>query len=370
MKYCLKIDRYVAVYFITSYGICFLFFLGLFVVVDLLPKVGDILEYAPRAAERGESLLWLTLRLYLLKIPAIFLMVAPYLTVMAAMFCISRLRKSNELIPMIMSGLSLFRILLPIFIIGVILIMGMVFMQEYVAPACAEQRLIGETILIDHEDQLLIEQEVFWDRAGRLIVANNYNVATRVIGRAEITYLQDEMGGRKIEYRLKGANLRWLGPEESAWSMEEGVQAREDFSDPGAETEVASIKKFTTDLKPSDIVMRIKDPGDLTFEDIRRAYAMNPQNLSMKILLHYHITFPLSNLLLLLLGVPFVLRQETRSNFLGLTMALLICGGYFVLDVIMRDLGTKGQIHPIMAAWFASIFCGAIGIYLFDSIKT
>jgi LPS export ABC transporter permease LptG len=370
MKYCLRIDRYVAGYFITSYGICFLFFLGLFVVIDLVPKVGDILEAAPRAAERGESLLWLTVWFYLMKIPAIFLMVAPYLTVMAAMFCISRLRKNNELVPMVMSGMSIFRILLPMFIVGSLLLAGMVLVQEYVAPACAEKRLLGEAFLIDHEDQLLIEQEVFWDRAGREIVVNNYNVATRVIGSTEIRFLQDERGGRKIEYRLKGVNLRWLGPDDSAWSREEGLQATEDFSNPGAEPEVTTIKRFTTDLKPSDIVMRIKDPGDLTFEDIRRAYAMNPQNISMKILLHFHITFPLSNLLLVLLGVPFVLRQESRSNFLGLTMALLICAGYFVLDVIMRDLGTKGQINPLLAAWSASIFCGAIGIYLFDSIKT
>ena len=370
MRYPTKIDRYVAGYFITSYGICFLFFLGLFVVIDLVPKVDDILDTAPLAAERGRSLLWLTVRFYLLKVPQIFLTVAPYLTVMAAMFCLSRLRKNNELLPMIMSGMSLFRVLAPVFFLAGVLVAGMILVQEYLAPACAENRMIEEAFLLDQEDRLLIEQEVFWDRSGREITVNNYNVATRVIGSAQIRFLKDEAGGRKIEYRLRGVNLRWLGPGEQAWSMEEGIQHADDFTDPGAEPVETAVEKFATDLMPSDIVMRIKDPGDLTFEDIRRAYAMNPRNLSMKILLHFHITFPLSNFLLLLLGVPFVLRHDARGNFLGLSLALLICGGYFVLDMIMRDLGTKGQIHPLLAAWFASIFCGAIGIYLFDSIKT
>ena len=106
-----KLDRYVAVYFLSSYAICFVFFLGLFVVIDLVPKVDEILESAPQAAEKGKSLFLLTFWLYMNKIPAIFLMVAPYLTVMASMFCVSRLRKNNELIPMIMSGL-IFNILL------------------------------------------------------------------------------------------------------------------------------------------------------------------------------------------------------------------------------------------------------------------
>ena len=153
-------------------------------------------------------------------------------------------------------------------------------------------------------------------------------------------------------------------------SLEQGVEITEDLSDPGSAPKTRRIRKVWTDLTPSDILARIKGPNDLTFRDIRRAYAMNPRDLRMKILLHYHITFPLSNLLLLLLGLPFVLRPESRSHYLGLTLALLICGGYFVLDVIMRDLGAKGQIHPVLAAWFSSIFCGGVGIYLYDGIRT
>lgn len=364
-----KLDRYVSSYFISSYLVCFLFFLGLFVVVDLVPKVDDILETAPYAAERGKSLFMLTLNYYLLKVPDIFLIVAPYLTVMAAMFCVSRLRKNNELIPMIMAGVSLFRILRPIFILAGLLMLGMVLVQEYLAPRCADQRLITEAFLLDQKPELFIEQEVFRDIQGRQIVVRNYNVNTQVIGSLDVSFLNQEVG-QVFNASLKGTNLRWLGPEEEAWSMEEGFLITKNLSDPDAEEERRPVTVFATDLTPADIVMKLKEPNDMTFDEIRRAYAMNTQDRRWKILLHYHLTFPLSNLLLLLLGIPFVLRHETRSHFLGLTMALLICGCYFVLDVIMRDLGTKDQIHPILAAWFSSIFCGAVGIYLFDSIKT
>jgi lipopolysaccharide export system permease protein len=369
MRFPGRIDRYVSTYFLSSYLICFVFFLGVFLVIDLIPKVDDILETAPFAAEAGRSLFWLTVQYYLCKIPEIFLMVAPCLTVMAAMFCLSRLRKNNELIPMVMAGVSLFRVLLPIFVIAGGLLLGMVFVQEGLTPLIAEKKKLTEAFLLHHKNQLFIERYVFWDKQGREILIKNYNVATQVVGSADIAYLEQD-AGRLINTSIRGTNLRWLGPQEKAWSMEEGVAVASDMSDPSAEKVQKPIKVFYTDLSPSDILMSLKDPNELTFKEIQRAYALNTRDLRWKILLHYHFTFPLSNILLLLLGIPFVLRHETRSHFLGLTLALLICGGYFVLDVVMRDLGTKNQIHPILAAWFASIFCGAVGVYMFDSIKT
>ena len=368
MKIVRKMDRYVAGYFLSSYLICFFFFLGLFLVIDLVGRVDNILKTAPLVAEQGRSLFWLTVELYCYKVPQIFLMVSPYLTVMAAMFCVSRLRKNNELIPMIMSGVSLFRVLSPVFVMAGIFLLGMVASQEYLAPWCAKQRLIQEAFLFHQEERLLIEKEHFRDALGRDIVVRDYNVATEVIGAADISYLLQEQG-RQINVSVTAKNLRWV-PERGAWFLEEGVETRKSINESGGEPEVRPIKYFATDLIPDDIVMREKELSDMSFVEIRRAYAMNPLDNTMKILLHYHITFPLSNLILLLLGLPFVLRPETRSNLLGVSSALLICGCYFALDVIMRDLGSKDQIHPILATWFSTIFCGAVGVYLFDNIRS
>lgn len=368
MRVASKLDRYVSSYFISSYVICFIFFLGLFVVIDLVSRVDEFIETAPLAAEKGKSIFWMVTVYYLMKGPEIFLMVAPYLTVMSAMFCISRLKKYNEVVPMIMSGVSAFRILQPIFIMAGMLLVGMILIQEYVAPFTAKHRMLTESFIIRQRDQLIIDRQAFRDRDGRQIVVSHYNVATQVIGNIDVSYLEQE-SAQEFNYSIKGKNLRWL-PEEHGWSIEEGLVEKVNFSDPDANPERTPIKIFKSDLTPADIFMSIKQPSEMSFKEIQRQYALNPLDRRWKILLHYHITFPFSNILLLLLGIPFVLRPDTRSNFLGLTIALFICGGYFVLDVVMRDLGTKNHIHPIVAAWTASIFCGALGIYLFDNIKT
>ncbi len=370
MRIFSRLDRYVAGYFITSYVVCFFFFLGIFIVLNLVPNVDDILDSAKPVHDRGQSLFWLTVQYYAYKVPEIFLQVAPYLTLMAAMFTITRLRKTNELIPMIMAGLSLFRILLPIFILAFGLLSGMIVIQEFAASSLAIKRLLVESFLIDHEERLIKENAILTDTEGRSIVVNHFDVNAGVIGSIDISYIEIR-DGRQVNCRITGRNLRWLGPD-IGWSVEDGLLEEENL-DSGADSErrrvpLANLENL--DLTPEDIRLFLMSPCDMSLRQIKRLYAMNPTDLGKKILLHHHITFPLTNVLLLLLGLPFVLRKEQHSNFLGITIALAICLGYFALDVIMRDLGTQGYMPPVLAAWFAVVFCGSLGICIFDSIRT
>ena len=134
-------------------------------------QVDEIIEAAPLVREREESLLWHTVKLYLLKTPQTFLMIAPYLTVMSAMFSLSRLRKNNELVPMIMAGVSLFRILLPIFAMAGIFLAAMVLFQEYLAPWCAPQRMLKESLLIHQEEERPAQMNASEDPTSRPVTA-------------------------------------------------------------------------------------------------------------------------------------------------------------------------------------------------------
>jgi lipopolysaccharide export LptBFGC system permease protein LptF len=204
---------------------------------------------------------------------------------------------------------------------------------------------------------------------GRNIVVNNYDVNAGVIGSIDISHLE-ERGGRLVNTYTTGRNLRWLGPGRG-WSLEEGYLEEEDLT-PGEDHRKVKtpLQVLDIDLRPDDILLFLKSPYDMSLRQIKRLYSMSPTDLRLKILLHHHITFPLTNILLLLLGLPFVLRKEQHSNFLGISIALAICLGYFALDVIMRDLGTQDFIPPVLAAWFSVVFCGSLGICIFDSIRT
>lgn len=349
-----RFDRYVSSYFISSYGICLLFFLGMFVLIDLFGNVDEIFENAPKVSGMGYSVGLLVAQFYGLMAPFIFLQVAPFVTVMAAMFAITRLRRNNELVPMITSGRSVYRVLTPVFVFAFLLGILMVAVQEYVAPSLADSR--------DRVDELLFDASL--DRSisdfyqvgeSRFITIHEYDLNEKTIQSFDVSDLE----GR--EPSTQGGNA-WWDSNRGAFVYEGEVEA----GDGAVRTE---LRELPADLTPELIESKIRGPHDLSYSQAEFLYKRTGQG-KWKVLLHYHLTFPLSNLLLLMLGLPFVLRQEARSLLLGMVVAILICSAYFAFDAVMRNLGDKDVLHPVLAAWFGVIFFGSLGVVLIDSVKT
>jgi lipopolysaccharide export system permease protein len=127
---------------------------------------------------------------------------------------------------------------------------------------------------------------------------------------------------------------------------------------------------FRTDVRPQDLLAEKQLPFDLSYREVLERSERYPHAPRWRLLRHYHITYPLSVLLLVMLGVPFVLKRRHRGNLIGLGLALLLCLGYLTVDVIVRDLGSRGFLSPVIAAWFPVILAGSLSVVLFDTLET
>lgn len=349
-----KLDRYVTSHFLSSYGICLLFFLGMFVLIDLFSKSDDLFENAQDLAELGYSVASLLPRFYALKLPFIFLQVAPFVTVMAAIFAITRLRRTNELIPMIVAGRSLFRVLSPVFVFSILLAFGMVLLQQFVAPGLADRRDQLEELLFEGKASRKIKGD-FRISPTQWVSVRDYDMERKRIGYFDFTDIRSEHPS------TTGRNAKW-DAERSRFVYH--VQA------PGDDGALAKQERFLPDaLDPMILESQEREPHDISFTQSQYLFERTDEP-RWKVLLHYHLTFPLSNLLLLMLALPFVLRPGAKSVLLGMVIAILICGAYFAFDASLRNMGEKGNLHPVLAAWFGVIFFGSLGVVLTDSVKT
>jgi len=349
-----KLDRYVSSYFISSYGICLLFFLGMFVLIDLFGKTDDIFDNYSKVAALGHSVFTVVGRYYALMLPFIFLQVAPFVTVMAAMFAITRLRRNNELVPMIVAGRSVFRVMAPVFVFAVLLALGMVAIQQWIAPDLADARERTRDLLVHAEEDRTIS-DFFSVGENRYVTIHDYDLDTRTIAAFDVSDMNLQ------EPSVQGANAWW--DEQTGAFLYEAELADETG-------EAATVvRELPADLTPDLIESKVRGAYDLSYSQAEFLYGKTGER-RWKVLLHYHLTFPLSNLLLLMLGMPFVLRQESRSLLLGMVISILICAAYFAFDAVMRNLGDKDVLHPVLAAWFGVIFFGSLGVVLVDNIKT
>ena len=127
---------------------------------------------------------------------------------------------------------------------------------------------------------------------------------------------------------------------------------------------------WETDITPNDIRLATEDKTNMSFSQLLEIYRRNPERIQLLTLMHHKITFPLSNVVLLLLGFWTILRRRNQSVFLGIAMCMIICAAYFATDFVAQAFGNRGSIHPVLATWLPLTLFGSLGISLYPGIRT
>jgi len=126
---------------------------------------------------------------------------------------------------------------------------------------------------------------------------------------------------------------------------------------------------YTSDLTADDLVLReasnwmdYMSTSDLTrLIDLRRVR----DRRAAELIKHSRFTAPINNLVMLLLGLPFILSRE-RNIKASATLSLLTVGTFFAFMFLCRYVG----LPPLIGAWLPVFLFGPIAIIMFDAVKT
>lgn len=144
------LDKYVLKTFIFSYFVCAFVFVGIFLLGDLLSRIGDVLNQM-----ESKDAVTITVQYYLSKIPYFYHSASVALTLMAALFTITKLNKSNEIMPFMMGGISLYRMLRPILVAGAAIVLLLYVVQEAIIPNTESKSVIIKELLEGRDEKQL-----------------------------------------------------------------------------------------------------------------------------------------------------------------------------------------------------------------------
>ena len=128
------LDRYIIKSMLLSYLICISIVLSFYIIIDLFANFDDFTEYTKILKEtqnKNISIFALVLKFYFYHVPLIFYNLSPIITLMAAIFTITRMNKSNELTPLKSSGISMYRLFYPLIGFALVISLLMVIIQEF-----------------------------------------------------------------------------------------------------------------------------------------------------------------------------------------------------------------------------------------------
>ena len=81
--------------------------------------------------------------------------------------------------------------------------------------------------------------------------------------------------------------------------------------------------------------------------------------------LHIRVANPINNLVMLLLGLPFILSR-LRNIKASAFLCLAVVGAFYVFVYFCRYL----DIPPVWSAWLPTLVFGPVAVVMLDSIKT
>lgn len=361
-----RIDRYIGGLFIASYATSFALVIGLVLIMDMAANM----DFFEPWDDGSSAPLGVILRYYTLQIPFLYLQVAPFVTVIAGLFTVSKLVKNNETVAAMAGGVSMHRILAVVFLGGCCAAGGMFLLREGATAVFGFKRDTLLDILEHQRDERVFEDLWFSDDYGNDVRLGEFRPATGEPAVAEILDLRAYFREAGVNRTLRADRAVWsLIEGRETWWLEGGVEADAADASSAHAVETMSGVSFT----PRAVLVAVKGQEramELSFTEIDELASRDPDNTEYLTLLQYHLTFPLANIVLLLVALPFLVGRERGRNVEGLVAGCLLCVLYFAVDFVTRSLGMEGALTPLLASWLPVILFGSIGAVLYDSMRT
>ncbi len=358
-----RLDRYVGKSVVGAWFAALAFMLFLFILIDALLNLGT---YFSRGADAGLTTMQLVgylARYYVQLSPVLFVTVAPFATVIACMFAMSRHMAFNEIAPMLFIGRSMHRILMPVFVVAVLAGLAMAAAWEFAIPHVAESVAAKQQILSADMMQARSMELQDPEDDGRRLFTKSYNHETRAMEGMQFIAqgaMPDDMMMVEADKAMWNIDRRdWELV--NGWTITRTGKRQRDWLEAG--------ESFTPNLI-WQAGKRVKDSEQLSYTDLLALRELRPNHREYVLTFHRHLSLPLANIVLLLLAVPFAVHFERGSSVGRVLLAIVVCVAYLLVDLTCQSLGEENYLHPIVAAWTPTILFGSLGLVMFSGLRS
>ncbi|HSE38844.1 MAG TPA: LptF/LptG family permease, partial [Blastocatellia bacterium] len=348
----------------------FLFILGGFSALILIITLFQLLDYITR-----NNIEWAIVANYLLfLLPWIVNTVAPMAALVAVMITFGILHKTSQVVALKASGQSIFRLAAPA-LLASILLSGFVFVnQDYILPF-TNRRQNNLRYLIRKGQE---PPQTFYQTTNKWIFGTDsriFNYAyftptTNTFARLNVLDLSREPFGIK---RRLFARRAWWDNSSEEWVLEKGWERRFEGDQPIG-FEAFDQRRVALAEHPEYFKKESVGSSSMTLAELRRAITDLSRSgfdvLDLRIALQSKIAFPLTCLVMVLVGLPFSFSVGKRGALYGVAIGMAIGLAYWSLTGVFEQMGRYEVLPPMLAAWGPNLLFGAGGLYLFLTSRT
>ncbi|MFC1760221.1 LptF/LptG family permease, partial [Candidatus Neomarinimicrobiota bacterium] len=363
-----KLDIYLLRQFITILTMSILGFVTVFVIVDLIENIDKFIDNSVQ--------LKIIFLFYLYTLPWFFSIGLPMATLIATVFSIGLMAKRNEWTAMKSSGISLYRIAIPLLLAGIVL--------SYIS-----YELDNNFVTKGNEKVTEIEQKHMRKNARRNIFRTNkilYDVLLQKHETTHISLAKYSINGMEADnatilslengFIFKRIDARKMFWDDSLLLWNINSYSIRKFDDSGEEIEaLISIKDTLINVNfiPDDITKQFKSPDEMNYRELTERILLLKENgvktVRWEVDRYNKVSFAFTSLIVILFGLPLAVSKQKGGLAFAAGMSVFVIFAYYTFIKFGQSLGYKEVLDPFISAWIGNVIFAMGGLILLFSVR-
>ena len=362
-RFPLLIDDYVLRDFLLYLGMVvgtFLVLVLVFTFFELLKNLNHVPLYVI-----GEYLVTVT--------PYFLYNTTPISMLLAVLITFGLFEKSSEITAMKASGMSIYRVILPVLVMAGVVAGSLFFFDQLYLPQLNKKQdaLLNEIKGKPPQTYLRPDRKWMFGQHSTIYYFEFYDPDQDRFG--SISAFEFDPQTFQLLRRIHAQRAYWSDSLQR-WTFETGWER--DFRG-----------EAVNEYRPFDVstFAELNEPPTYFKKEVKQSLEMNYEELSryindlaqsgfdvvrLRVQLHKKLAFPVMTFVMAVLAVPFALRGGRRGALTGIATAIGIAIIYWVGMGFFEAMGNANQLPAVLAAWSPDLLFGLVGGYLLLKVPT
>ena len=364
-RFPLILDDYVLRQFLEYLGLILATFIVLTLVFSFFELLGDIVRNRIALITVGEYLVNV--------IPSMLYLMTPLSVLIAVLVTFGLLQKSNELTAMKATGISLYRLIVPVLVLAGMLSVALFLFDQFYLPHANKRQDALRNEIKGKPAQTYLNPQHKW-----------------IFGQHHEIYYYEFFDSERNQF----ANLSVFDLDPKAFALTERTFASRVFWNDSlrkwifergwvrtlAPTNVKDYRTFdvTTfsdiDEPPSYFKKEVKQYSEMNFDELKSYVRELEQGgfevVRLKVQLYKKLSFPLITLVMSILAIPFALSAGRQGALRGVATAIGIAVVYWITSGLFEAMGNVNQLPASLAAWSPDVIFALAGGYFMLKVPT
>jgi LPS export ABC transporter permease LptG/LPS export ABC transporter permease LptF len=359
------LDEYVVREFFNMFLLVLATFVLLVIVFTFFDLVGDIIRNHVPIATVGAYLFNLT--------PSQIYQITPLAVLISVLVTFGLLNRNSEIIAIKATGISLYRLVVPIVSIAAILAICLFLFDQYYLPQANRRQEALRSVIKGRPPQTFLNPEQKWmfgqkplpGESGRIFYYQFFDPDANEF--ANISVFEFKPSTFELTRRIFARRAVW-DPIIGAWQFEDGWMRNLDGADV---TDYRTFQRATfpeIHAGPDYFKKEALESQEMNFGQLERYIRDLRQSgfdtMRLRVALWHKLAYPLVAPVMAVLAIPFALSMGRRGSLSSIAVAIGVALAYWVVSGLFEAMGGVNYLPAVLAAWFSDVLFALVGGYL------